>query len=234
MEIYFKQILMVIVLEFKNSKDYETDSKNYTLVIELQGTDSRIQTLTISLTDINENKTSFSSSTSSLLEHRSFRELKRYKQVEEKKTLYLKKEVLDFSLKQVKPLKVNDIIRLSSSHERTNWENRNLKSSIFPNKTRLSYSFEIEKSPIRNSSIIDISSFLFTISVDKVEYKKFLNKFDIIKVDFKHIKMLKLQNFLYEKSPSIKLLKGFKRERMEKLKSNLKFKSSPKTNQSGY
>ena len=218
------------ILKFKNSKDYETDSKNYTLVIELQGTDRKIQTLRISLTDINENKRSFSSSTSSLLEDSSFRELKRYKQVEEKKTLSLKRGVLDFSLKQVKSLNVNDIMRLSSSPESTNWENRNLKSIIFPNKPRLSYSFEIEKSPIGTSSIIDISSFLFTISVNKVEYKKFLNKLDLIKVDFKHTKMLlmargKLRNLLYEKSPIIKLLKGSKRERMEKLKSTLKLKS---------
>ena len=30
-------------------KDYDNDAHNYTLVIELQGTDSRIQTLTINL-----------------------------------------------------------------------------------------------------------------------------------------------------------------------------------------
>ena len=38
-------------LEFKTVKDYESDAKNYILLIELQGTDSRIQTLTINLLD---------------------------------------------------------------------------------------------------------------------------------------------------------------------------------------
>ena len=42
------------ILEFKVSKDYEVDAHNYTLVIELQGTDSRIQTLTVSLTNVDD------------------------------------------------------------------------------------------------------------------------------------------------------------------------------------
>ena len=43
-------------LEFKDFKDYESDAKNYTLVVELQGTDKRIQTLTITLTNVNDFK----------------------------------------------------------------------------------------------------------------------------------------------------------------------------------
>ena len=41
-------------LEFQSFKDYESDARNYTLVIELQGTDSKIQTLTISLSNVND------------------------------------------------------------------------------------------------------------------------------------------------------------------------------------
>ena len=57
------------ILEFKVSKDYEVNAHNYTLVIELQGTDKRIQTLTVSLTNVNDiesklKQTSFSVSES--------------------------------------------------------------------------------------------------------------------------------------------------------------------------
>ena len=49
MESLFQTNVAGNILEFKTVKDYDNDAHNYTLVIELQGTDSRIQTLTVSL-----------------------------------------------------------------------------------------------------------------------------------------------------------------------------------------
>ena len=46
-------------LEFKDFKDYENDAHNYTLVVELQGTDKTIQTLTVSLTNVDDIKSKF-------------------------------------------------------------------------------------------------------------------------------------------------------------------------------
>ena len=158
-------------LEFKNFKDYEKDLKNYTLVIELQGTDSKIQTLTISLTNTIAPIASTLSDRSSLLEHNFLIESEKVEKVRKEKTLSLQKEVLDFSLNQVNNLDVKEVFKLILPALNSSVYDGGEEYDEFSYKNDdlyVSNNFELVREETKLSSIlsITIASHLPTIIVD--------------------------------------------------------------------